>query len=150
MALADAGEEEDVVVRGGGEEVLHEILVVGLRTDHTLAATLLHAVDGRVHALDIAVLGECDNGLFVRDEVLLTEFTDGTLDHLGLALIAESVAHLDELALHESEDLFPVFQKVFEVGDQLVLLFQLVFDLLPFQTGQRLKAHLENSGRLQF
>jgi hypothetical protein len=41
VALAGARQEEDEIVRGGGEQVLDEVLVVGLRPDDALAATLL-------------------------------------------------------------------------------------------------------------
>ena len=65
VALAGAGQEEDVVVRRGGEEVLDEILLVGLGADDALAAALLGAVVGDGRALDEALVGDGDDAALV-------------------------------------------------------------------------------------
>src|SRR5690606_35969968 len=72
-ALAVAGDEEDVVVGLRREEVLDEIVVVGIRTDDTLAAALLGAELGDAGALDEAGVGDGDDHALVGDDVLHAE-----------------------------------------------------------------------------
>ena len=96
MALAGAGEEEDVVVGGRGEEVLDEILVVGLGADDALAAALLGAVVGDAGALDEAEVGDGDDAALVGDDVLHAEFAGGG-DDLGAAGRGVFRLHLQQL-----------------------------------------------------
>ena len=55
-------------MRGGGEEVLDEILIVGLGADHALAAPALRAVVGHAGALDEAEVRDGHDAAFVGHE----------------------------------------------------------------------------------
>src|ERR1700730_17386513 len=52
--LAAVGEHQHKGVVGGGEHLGDDVAFLGLRPDHTLAATALGLVDGRLGPLDVA------------------------------------------------------------------------------------------------
>ena len=81
------GEQQNVTVRRGDEEVLDEIFVAGLRADAALAAARLMAVDVDRRALDVAGMADGDGHLFVFDQVFELDFLDA-IDDLGAALVA--------------------------------------------------------------
>ena len=64
---AFVGEDEDVGVRGGDEEVLDEILVAGLHAGAAYASAALHAVGGDGRALHVAGVAEGYGYLLVGD-----------------------------------------------------------------------------------
>jgi hypothetical protein len=96
MALADVREEQDVVVRAGGEEPLHEVVLVRLGADDALAAAFLRAVVGDGGALDEAEVGDGDDAALVRDDVLHAELAERA-DDLGAARRGVLRLHLEQL-----------------------------------------------------
>ena len=76
VTAADLGEEHQVIVRGGGEEMLDEIAVFLGRAfarghaDHALAAAALRAIGADRGALDEAAVRDGDDDAFVGDEIL--------------------------------------------------------------------------------
>ena len=71
---AGAGEDQDVGVGGGDEELLDEILVAGLHAGAARAAATLHAVGGDGRALQVAGVADRDGDLLVGDEVFELNF----------------------------------------------------------------------------
>ena len=81
------GEQQDVAVRGGDEELLDEIFLARLRADAALAAARLMAVDIHRSALDISRMAHGDGHLFVFDQVFELDLVDA-IDDLRAALVA--------------------------------------------------------------
>ena len=67
--LADAGEEQQVVVRARDEEVLDLVFFFEIHAGDADAAALLLAVGGHGDALHVAGLGDGDGHLLFGDEV---------------------------------------------------------------------------------
>jgi hypothetical protein len=117
VALAGAREEEDVVVRRGGEEVLDEVVLVGLGADDALAAAFLRAVFGDGRALDEAEVGDGDDAALVGDDVLHAELALG-VDDLGAAGRGVLCLHLEQLLLDQGEELGLGVEDAAELLDQ--------------------------------
>ena len=94
--LAEAREEEDIIVRGCGEDALGEVLFLEGLAGHAAAAALLGAIGRGRDALDIARVGEGKDALFLFDEVFDINFVLDVLN-FGAALVAVFVADGDEL-----------------------------------------------------
>ena len=92
-------------MRGGEDEVRDEILLLGIEVDDADTAALLLAVFRRIGALDIAALGQDQDGLFIGDQVLGIEILDAVLDDLGAALVAVLGTDVRELGLDDAADL---------------------------------------------
>ena len=77
VALALLGEEQQVVVVGGREDMFDEVGVAGGGSLRALAATALHAVFGQRGALDVTKVRDGDDHGIVGDDVLHAELTGG-------------------------------------------------------------------------
>ena len=88
--LADGGEEEDVVVRRGDEEVLDVVVVLQVHPHHADAAAPLLAVGGDREALDVARARDRDHHVLLGDHVLELELVLGG-DDLGAPVVAPAV-----------------------------------------------------------
>ena len=91
--LADGGEEEDVVVRRGDEQVLDVVLVLQVHPHHADAAAALLAVRGHRQALDVARPRDRDHHVLLGDQVLELELALGG-DDLGAAVVVLAVDRL--------------------------------------------------------
>ena len=89
VQLPAGGEDQDVVVGRGDEEVAHGVLVAGAHADAALAAALLRLVGRQRRALDVAGVADRDHHVLFVDEVL-----DGDLVGHGQDLGAARVAVL--------------------------------------------------------
>ena len=88
--LADGGEEEDVVVGRGDEEVLDVVVLLHLHAHDADAAAPLLPVGGRREPLDVAGASDRDHHVLVRDQVLELELLLGG-DDLGAPVVAAAV-----------------------------------------------------------
>ena len=88
--LADGGEEEDVVVRRGDEEVLDVVVVLHVHPHHADAAAALLPVGGDREALDVAGARDRDHHVLLGDHVLELELLLGG-DDLGAAVVVAAV-----------------------------------------------------------
>ena len=92
--LADAGEEEQEVVRAGDEEVLDLVFFLEVHAGHAHAAALLLAVGGDRQSLDVARLGDGDDHLLLGDEVFDVEVALVGHD-LGAAVVVVQALDLE-------------------------------------------------------
>ncbi len=143
-------EKHEIIMHFDGQDHGDTIFFFGRSTDDPLTTAFLHAIHGRIHPLDISVLGQGDDRLLVRDDIFLLEFADASLDDFRPTLIAESVPHFDQLTLHQPEDLRSVLQEVLQISNQFQFFLKFILDLLPFESGEGLQTHLKDSGRLPF
>ena len=143
VGVAPVGEDQEGVVGLGEEELLDEILVLGLHAQLALAPALLAPVGGQGGALDVAGLGHGDHHLLVRDHVLHADVA-GEGGDLGAAVVAELVGHRLELLPDDAHEELVVVQDGLELGDGLLQLGQLLQDLLPLQPGEALQPHVQD------
>ena len=87
--LADAREEQHVVVRRGDQQVLDPVVVLGVHPHHADAAALLLAVGRSRDALDVARLRDRDDHVLFADQLLEVELALRRHD-LGAPVVAEA------------------------------------------------------------
>src|SRR5438105_1471721 len=141
--LAEVGEEEEVRVRGGDEEVFDDVFLFRLHASHALAAAALAAVGLDVRALDVARARDGDHHLLVGEEIL-----DRQLRRLGENLGAPRVRvplfDLEQLPFDDAHQLGVRGQDALELLDQREHLLVLLDDLVPLQLGQALQPHVQD------
>ena len=92
--LADGREEQQVVVRGGDEQVLDVVVLLGVHPDDADPAAALDAVGGERQPLDVAGARDRDDHVLLGDQLLEVDLALGRHD-LGAAVVAELLADLD-------------------------------------------------------
>ena len=117
--LAGVGEEEQVVMGGGGKHVHHAVLVPGGDALAALAALGLSGVLAHRGALDVARLGEGKDALLLLDEVLNVQVVLHEGD-LGFPLVAVLVPNFGELVLEDLAQQPLVGKELVVVGDALL------------------------------
>ena len=141
--LAEVGEEQQVGVGGGDEQVLDDVLLLRLHPGHALAAPPLASVGLHVGALDVAGARDGDHHLLVGQQVL-----DGQLGGLGQDLRAPPVAVLlldgQQLVPDEPHQLGLGGQDALQLLDELQDLLVLLDDLLALEGGQPSELHVED------
>ena len=141
--LASVGEEENIVMGGGGEHGHHLVLLPGGHTLLAHAALALSGVFTDGSALDIPGLGEGKDTLFLLDEVLDVYLVLHVLD-LRLAFVAVLLRQSGQLLLENLPHQSVVGQHPAEVSDLLLQLFVLLLQLLPVKALQSLQPHIQN------
>ena len=137
------GEEENMVVGGGGEHGVHVVL---LPCGHGLlahAALALRRVLAGAGALDVAVGGHGKDALLLLNEILHVQIVLGKAD-LSLAVVAVLVPDLNELVLEDAAEHSLVAEQLVIIGDLLFQLLILGLQLLLFQSLQALELHIQN------
>src|SRR5262245_17926004 len=143
MHLAKIGEEEQVRMRRGDEEVLDDVLFLRLHAGDALAAAALAAIRLHVRALDVTRARDGDDHLLVGQEVLDRQL--GRLGHdLGTPRVAVLLLDGAQLFLDDPHELDVGGEDALELLDQLEDLFVLLDDLLPLQRRQTAQLHVED------
>ncbi len=99
--LAEAREEQQVIVGRGCEHGLDVVVVLGAHGLYALAAAALAAVFGNGDALDIAAVGQGEDALLLVYEVLEVYLLLDVL-YLRPSLVAVLVPDGDELVLENA------------------------------------------------
>ena len=132
---AGTGEEENVVVAGGGEQGVHTVLLPQALGGDPLAAPLLGAVGGHRHPLDVPGGGEGEDAgsSSMRSSMSISSSTS------WISVIRSSpyLSRISSSSCFITPTSFPVGQQLLVPGD---LLLQLVVFLLSFSRVQALKA----------
>ena len=105
VGLALVGDEQHVVVRGGDEELLDEIVLLQKRGGGALPAPSLPAIRGDGNPLDVAAVGDEDDHVLFRDQVLDVDLFRFLFDDLGPPVISELRGDLLRLRLYHAQDL---------------------------------------------
>ena len=105
--LALVGEEQQVVVRAGDEQVLDRIFFLGLGALEALAAAALRAVDAGRRALDVAVVRDRDDHRLFGDQVFQVDVADLFAADLGAARVAVLALQLLAILADDREDAWP-------------------------------------------
>ena len=140
---AGVGEEQDVVVCGGGEHGAHAVLLLGGHGLVALAAPTLLAVLAGGGPLDVAAVGEGIDALLLLDQVLHVQLVlhEADLRHPVVAVLVGD--GLELLLQHLLEEAL-VAEEPVEVGDPLLQLLVLRLQLLPVQPLQGLQPHVQD------
>src|SRR2546430_2210103 len=147
--LAQSGEEEEVRVRRGDEEVLDDVFLFRLHARHALAPATLAAVGLDVRALDVPRARVGDDHFIVGEQVI-----DGGVGRAVDVLRAQVVAIFDadasRLLLDDGHELGVGGEYALQLLDEGQRLLVLFDDLVTLELGQALQAHVENSLGLDF
>ena len=143
--LPDRGEEEEVVVRRGDEEVLDVVVVLEVHAHHADPAPALLAVGRDRQALDVARARDRDDHVLLGDQVLELELLLGG-DDLGAAVVAARVDLLDleQLLADQAVDPRLVREDRPQLRDPLLQIGVLVLDPLPLEPGEPGEAQVED------
>ena len=138
--LAAVGEEQQVVVRAGDEQVLDRIFFVGLGALQALAAAALGPIDAGRRALDVAVVADRDDHRLFGDQVLQVDRADLLAADLGAPLVGVLPLQLQAVVADDGQDVLFVGENPLVLGDlveQLVILAGQLFLLQVDQLAQR-------------
>ena len=138
------GEEQQVVVRAGDEQVLDRIFFVGLRAFDALAAAALGAVDAGRRALDVAVVRDRDDHRLFFDEVFDIDLADFFAAELGAAGVAVLAGQLFAILADHRVDAGFVGQDAEVLVDLLEQLRVLVDELFLLEIDELAERHLQD------
>jgi hypothetical protein len=131
----------------GHEEVLDEILLLGLHAHTATAASALRAIEGHRRALDVAVVRNRDRDVFVRDCVLDRDLVRD-IDDLGATRIRVCRLEIAEFGADDVVDLLAAREDRLQPRDRGLDLGELVDDLLPLEARETLELQFEDGSRL--
>ena len=95
VAPAGVRKEKNIRMRRGDEQVLHEIVFLGIHSQDAAAAAPLRAVGGHRGAFDIAGMGHGDHHVFIGYQVFYFNVA-GSFDDFGPAVVAETALEVDK------------------------------------------------------
>ena len=144
---AAIGEEEQRRMGRGHEQGRDEILVLGRHARAALAAAALGPVIGQGGALGIAAMGDGDDHLFARDEILVLEI-ELAINEDGAARRAEILAHIGEFVANDLDHPVTRTQDIEQVGDLFGQGRGLIAQFVTAQTGQAVEAQFEDGAGL--
>lgn len=130
-------------MRRRDQEILDEILLLRRHALNTLATAVLAAVGVERHALDVVVVRQRDDDVFLGDEVLDVDLA--RVDRQARAArIAELRLDCLELVLDDGEDAALVREDGLVLLDGLQDFLVLLLDLLALEARQALQAKVED------
>ncbi len=141
------GEDQDVGVGRGHEQVLDEILLLGLHSHPAAASATLAPVQGHGRPFDVPVVGDRDRHVLVGDGVFDGDVV-GRVDQLGPPRVAVGFLQFLEFGNDDQVDLALASEDRLQTRDGGLDLGEFVQDLLPLETGKSLQLELENRDRL--
>ena len=142
-------EEQQVLVRGGHEQVLRKVVL--LRDGPTRAgpAPALGPVLVEIGALDVAFARDGDDHRLVGNHVLGREIAALVVD-FGAAAVAVPLPDIFQLGFDDAALQYVRIEHRFQVVDKLHQLVVLGHNLVALQAGEALQAHIENGAGLNF
>ena len=143
---AAVGEDQDVGVGGGDEEVGDEVLVLGLHPHAAAPAALLRAVARDRGALDVAGVGDRDRHVLVGDQVLDARSRSAASDDLGAARVRRGSSRSCRELLDDDLRRCGLGEARMSLRSAIAHreLGELVHDLLALEAGQPLQLQLED------
>ena len=143
VAAARDGEDHEIVVGGGEEEVLHPVLLLRAHPGDSPPAATLTAVGVGLNSLDVALVADRDHHVLLGDQILLAEVRLH-VDDLGPACIPVLLRQLAELLpddLHAQRSRLEDPLELRDLDSDLIELLLQLLDLEPGETGQ---THVED------
>ncbi len=143
--LALGGEEEQVGVRAGDEEVLDGVFLFGLGAGEALAAAVLGPVGRGGSPLDVAVAADGDHHGLFGDEVFEVEVADFFAADLGAAGLGVFPPQLAEVLADQVQHVFPVGEEALILDDLFQQLAVLAGEFFLFEVDQLAQGHAEDA-----
>ena len=141
--LSGIGEEQDIIMGGGDEEILHKIFLFDVDAHLPLSAAMLAAVEADRISLDISRMGDGHDHILFGDEVFDSDFWGGLHD-FRFPFIPEGIADGEEFLLDQIENQPITGKEGLQAIDQLDSLLVLLDDFTLFEVGQPLEPHLQD------
>ena len=116
--FAAVGEEQNVIVGGGDEHILHKVLILAGDAGNAPAAAALGTVDLHRLALDVAAVGKGDDRLLLGDEVLDIHLAADRFD-VGAAVVPEFIPDGGQLGADDVVDHRRGTQNLLQLADLL-------------------------------
>ena len=142
------GEEAEVLVVRGGEEVLHAVILARVERGDALAAPVLLLVVGEARALHVAAPREGDDNLVVGDEIHGVEAPGLLLHDIAPAGRGVVLPDVRDLVADDAPEHVHVGEDGLVPGDILQQAVVLGLNFLALQAGEALQAHVEDGPRL--
>ena len=146
LEMVDAAavrEEQNRIVRRRNQEILDKVFLLRRHALDALASAVLAAVRIEGDALDVVVVRQRDNDIFLSDEVFDIDFA--RVDRQARAAgIAELLLDVRELRLDDAEDARFVCEDGFVLFDCFQDFLILLFNLLALEAGQALQTQVED------
>jgi len=133
----------------GRDDVFYEVLFLCLMSGDAYAAALLHAVFVNAHALDIAVVGDGYDEVFLVDEVFYV-YIAVIVRQLASSGIVVLILYFEKLCLDDIDDSLRSFEYVLKIGDLFVEFVQFFLQFVYRQLVESVQSHIENGVDLLF
>ena len=145
--LAERTEEQQIVVRGAYEHILHKIFFLGLMSRYALSSATLSLTLLRCDSLDVTHMRHRNNDVLSFDKV---RFADIRIigGNLGFSRSGVSVLYIFKVVSYDRSHSFRLLQDIFEVGYGGVELAKFFVQLIHFHRSEPLKPHFKNGGTL--
>ena len=137
-------EEQQPVVCGRDEEVLHHVIRSQLSALDALTSAVLAAVVVTAGAFDVPPAGNGEHHFFFWDEVFDVHVAVIAVHDLGAPVITELVDDLGEFLAHDVALALRAREDLCVVSDQALQLRSLVEDLLPLEGSESTQLHGED------
>ena len=137
---AEVSEEEQPVVGGCGEEVVHHVTTTQASSLNALATAMLGAVVVSARGLQVAIASDGHHDVAVGDEVFVAHIA-GERHDCGAAFVTVLFDDAIELFTHDVTLTLRVSENIGVVFDLCHELFMLINDLLTFQSCQAAQLH---------
>ena len=137
------GKEHEIMMGCSHQQLFNIIVLNGLHTLDSSAATVLTAEVINRHTLDVTKLGHCDHGILSRDQILCGNIVYIVSDG-SLSVIAVFFCNSEDLLADHTEKKLTVSEDCLELADLLHKLCILGFQLLSFQTCQCTETHIHD------
>lgn len=143
IALSHVGEEEDVGVGAGDEDVGEEVPFSGLSAGDSLAASSLGAIGVEWESLDVAFMADGDDGQLVGDEGFHVEVAVMLFDERAPG-VAELFGDMAHVFADDGADVVVAGEDSFVLGDLVAEFLVLFEEFVLFERGEALKLHLKD------
>ena len=144
---AAIGEEQQVRVGRGDEQVLDVVVVLERRATKSLAPAPLGAVRRDGQSLDVSAARDRDNHLLLGDEVLKVDLALAR-DDFRTSFVGEPFPKCEDLLPDDGHDPGFVTENGPQARDLHLELLMLVADGVAFELGEPLQAQVEDRARL--
>ena len=118
-----------------GNQLFDEVILVDTHSLDATAATVLGLEFVNWQPLDVAVVGESNDNIFLFNQVLVFDIGDVADLQFSPPLVAKLTLDLHQFVIDDLMNSFIVGQDVLVIGNGIHQLLVFSLDLLPFQTG---------------
>ncbi len=138
------GKDQNIMMSRGDKDLFDKILFLGAHADLAFAAAVLAFIEADGVALDISGMGNRDHHVFFDNHVFNIDVFR-TDDDFRTPLIPEAGPDLLKFGHNHIEDLPGIIQNSLQGSDQTCHFRIFRVNFFPFQAGQALQPHIQNS-----